>query len=274
MKTLALFIAFITFIHLGKAIPISDTPSFSCGTVVSHDYLNNYAHIGEHSRSNPVPRLNRKLSVVAHIVKDSLGVPAHTETAIAAAVAGLNPLFDPIKISFAVCDYRYIDNYNFYDLIKEEKEPEMLANFYENNVINLYCVDHITLAGDSVGGYAYMPGGPDVIVLAQMSAIAHEMGHFFGLLHTFDTDNGVELVNGSNCETAGDLICDTDADPYYEDMPMDGCNIEEDLVDTLGVYYVPPTNNIMSYYGCACKFTQGQYRRMAAQFLAFKEHLW
>ncbi|MBL0071623.1 MAG: hypothetical protein IPP34_07360 [Bacteroidetes bacterium] len=35
------------------------------------------------------------------------------------------------------------------------------------------------------------------------------MGHFFGLYHTFETQFGSELANGSNCATTGDLVCDT-----------------------------------------------------------------
>ena len=44
----------------------------------------------------------------------------------------------------------------------------------------------------------------------------HEMGHFFGLLHTHGYSNTVktdEFVDGSNCNEAGDYFCDTPADP-------------------------------------------------------------
>ncbi len=47
------------------------------------------------------------------------------------------------------------------------------------------------------------------------ATIAHEMGHYFGLLHTHETANGTELVNGTNCGTAGDLLCDTPADGFH-----------------------------------------------------------
>jgi hypothetical protein len=38
------------------------------------------------------------------------------------------------------------------------------------------------------------------------------MGHNLGLLHTFE-EPPKEYVDESNCNTAGDLVCDTSADP-------------------------------------------------------------
>jgi hypothetical protein len=41
------------------------------------------------------------------------------------------------------------------------------------------------------------------------------MGHFLGLLHTHEDSFGKENVDGTNCRTAGDLLCDTKADPGF-----------------------------------------------------------
>jgi phage-related protein len=105
------------------------------------------------------------------------------------------------------------------------------------------------------------------------------MGHFFGLYHTFDQDFGVELVDGSNCETTGDLVCDTEADPTDEGdhLPYPDCNYTGPyMTDANGDYYVPPTNNIMSYYSfdCICRFTPQQYNRMLEQYQQFRSYLW
>jgi len=97
--------------------------------------------------------------------------------------------------------------------------------------------------------------------------MTHEMGHVWGLPHTF-AGNGVENVDGSNCETAGDGICDTPADPYNPNVDnitwQNGCEFVFEGLDANGQFYQPDMGNIMSYYGCDCGFTRGQYLRMAS----------
>jgi len=41
----------------------------------------------------------------------------------------------------------------------------------------------------------------------------HEFGHVLGLWHPYEGQFGIECTSGSNCHTAGDLICDTPASP-------------------------------------------------------------
>ena len=53
------------------------------------------------------------------------------------------------------------------------------------------------------------------------STLPHEVGHFYGLPHTHDQGN--ELVNGSNCATAGDNFCDTPADPNLSGVVNSSC---------------------------------------------------
>jgi hypothetical protein len=109
--------------------------------------------------------------------------------------------------------------------------------------------------------------------------LTHEMGHFFGLLHTFEGPSGgqtLELANGSNCSITGDLICDTPADPYidpelvstYVDNGVN-CRFISMKKDANGQYYDPLVGNIMSYYSpCSCGFTDQQYIRMATVYLS------
>ena len=89
----------------------------------------------------------------------------------------------------------------------------------------------------------------------------HEFGHYFGLEHTFTTKYGVELPDGSNCETAGDRICDTPADPNASDI-----FVSYNECELFYKGYKPMINNMMAYYKPCVKdpykFTSQQYLRM------------
>jgi len=144
-----------------------------------------------------------------------------------------------------------------------------------NNVINIYFANTVSLPNNGGGlcGYAYFPGGPEVILMANScttngSTLSHEMGHFFALSHTHGNTNGVlttELVDGSNCDTDGDLICDTPADPQ-----LGGSNVSPSCIytgtatDGTGDFFAPNVRNIMSYSRKACRteFSEGQYARI------------
>lgn len=122
------------------------------------------------------------------------------------------------------------------------------------------------------GGYATLPGSPtqlgafrDGIVAVGMdpSLLAHEAGHYLGLLHTFQGG----CVN-NDCELDGDLVCDTPPDKKTGGFCADNsCN-----TDTLSNYSnnhfmmdVPDmTSNFMDYSPAACQtdFTAGQRDRM------------
>lgn len=95
-----------------------------------------------------------------------------------------------------------------------------------------------------------------------IGSIVHEMGHILNLAHTHSAG---ELVNGSNCATSGDFVCDTPADPG-----LSGANVNSNCIytgtatDANGDFYNPLTNNYMSYApeNCQNSFTQGQVERM------------
>lgn len=103
------------------------------------------------------------------------------------------------------------------------------------------------------------------------------MGHFFGLYNTYK-GGGKELVDGSNCKTEGDKICDTPADPYIPYIRISkyiqNCIFYRTLKDENGDYYQPDVGNVMSQYiYCYCGFSFEQYMKMAENyFKAMKKH--
>ncbi len=223
-----------------------------------------------------LPCVDKKFSVVVHIVMDYLPSAGITEAQILQNIVLLNAKFAPICVSFEVCEFRYIHN-SYYDTIKNKNWDEMQILYNVKNRINVYYVTEITLPGS--GGEAGFAGlgaianlQSDGIVLKKTSSLKtlyHEAGHYFGLQHTFETSNGLELVNGSNCLTAGDKICDTPADPNGSVDP-NNCQFLSTQKDANGQYYNPIVGNIMSYYpdNCACDFTHDQYIKMAKTYLA------
>ena len=93
------------------------------------------------------------------------------------------------------------------------------------------------------------------------STFSHEVGHYFHLFHTHETYSGAECVDGSNCPTAGDLICDTSADPNLSGLVTPSCVYKGTATDTChSDPYSPPVHNMMSYSQKLCRdfFTSEQ----------------
>lgn len=106
---------------------------------------------------------------------------------------------------------------------------------------------------------------------AQIETLAHELGHVLGLGHTFNSFD-LELVDGSNCTTAGDALCDTPADPgnlWPGDVDVSTCTYTGNATDANGDVYAPMLRNLMCYSGCL-KDTitpeQGQVMRAVADY--------
>jgi hypothetical protein len=129
------------------------------------------------------------------------------------------------------------------------------------------------------GGFSYiLSEATNNIVLSAFDVeddkiIVHEMGHFFGLYHTFEEvmfgkDNFVE-----DCNIAGDCLCDTPPDPgsgYEVFVNHSLCEMKGFSHDN-GNIYKPLINNYMAYYKpCYMKeysFTpnQSEILRLAAE---------
>lgn len=71
-------------------------------------------------------------------------------------------------------------------------------------------------------------------------------------------------MDKSNCDSAGDLICDTDASPVLSGLVNNNCEYTGVGTDNNGDYYLPSVANHMSYSlpKCRCSFTSDQYNWM------------
>lgn len=205
-----------------------------------------------------------------------------------------------IGIQFYLCGITYIHSDAWADLTINT-ESSALRTFAQSqnpdfdNVINIYLVSRIQLDNKIYSGYASPPGsGPGSIYISGVydNNLAHEMGHFFSLPHTFAggptvtdsqhpeyaqyvQDNITLLVNSApknfSCYDTGDGFCDTNADPYKN--PTSFCTFNstcQELInctpypnDPLGVPYDPDPSLLMSYYlECSTRFSGEQMTQM------------
>lgn len=226
-----------------------------------------------------LPCVNKKFQVYAHVILDSLGIAQFTPDDLRTELINVNNDFAPICISFELCGIDTITNYEFDSTATPEEEAEIKTLFHVKNRINFYLVDKIFKNDIQFCGFATVGGvaaSNNGLVFLSGACASHELGHLFGLVHTFE-DPGAELVDGSNCETAGDGLCDTPADPFVvgsDTTWLAGCEFIWEGRDPNGDYYQPDVGNIMSYYPCACGFTREQYLKMANTYLNSNFKMW
>lgn len=276
MKQLAYFVIFLAF-----------NTFFGSSILGSQD-------LGLATTQAPLPCVDRTFTIVAHIVRDTFGEPNVTEQEIMMAVDSMNNAFAPICINFEICAFRDIPNFQYDNIEDEDELNEMFAYYNEEKRINMYFISssYEPFCGKTtIGGIATEPEmNPGIAIIKGdcmvegFKTVTHEMGHFFDLLDTFE-DAGTpdaELVDGSNCTTNGDLVCDTPADPYIQGNPASDyvdeelCRFTLPIRDANNDWFVPDVGNMMSFYqaSCNCLFTHGQYTRMANTYLNSDRDNW
>jgi len=247
-------------------------------------------------------KINRTLEVTAWVIAPD-SVPIISDNSVHYVIKEGSKYFEPIGLNFNACNINYIydDQYlvvsdNNYK--NKDNDTKLRRSYYNPKTINIYFVQIPVKGVDTVGGYAAFPevvsngeNHEDFIVLGIYNDLpkvfAHEMGHYLGLYHThhpyrYDGSVGdpslLEFVDGSNCETAGDLICDTPPEPNLSSLFVcEGISAKNLFppVDPNGDYYVPNPGNVMSYSpsGCIWGFTEGQYQRMVMIYNEFRTYL-
>jgi len=159
---------------------------------------------------------------------------------------------------------------------EEDAQLKALIHWDATCYINIYVIFDIVSSsvGTGVQGYSNFPnshGSPTdglVVESAFMSSdpigavvLAHEMGHFLGLFHTFRGG-----CTNNDCLNDGDRVCDTPPDnstaPSPCENPINSCNT--DAQSGLPSDVPDMVTNYMDYGYNSCRndFTQGQADRM------------
>jgi len=232
-----------------------------------------------------------------HLVADANGAGRHKERFVLDQLCDLNEAYASMDIRFYLRPhptYGLIDqSINSNSVYNTQTNESLMNNRRHQNAMNVYVVNEVVVGGVGGGGgviLGFNNSFRDWLVCRKdqingngNGTLAHEAGHFFALSHTFlgyesNPFDGVndptwpiapaispggtftERVNGTNCQTAADEICDTPED-YNFGYVNDDCSPYNGLAkDPLGAPVDPMENNYMSYFnGCSdYDFTPGQ----------------
>jgi Metallo-peptidase family M12 len=301
-------VIFMLTLYISANLAAQVVPANFCGSVVTPSYKQYYSQLLlTPPVYTPQSTLNTTKNIPLHfwIIQNDAGTNFATPTTvdIDSLINKVNPFFNfPNGEKFKRCGVTYIKSNNF--TIINTNARLLNTTYYNCDALNVYVVENI------VGAWAFanfpVPSDSTTVTgnsnLNNMIAInsnillynaanyqtfAHELGHSFGLLHTFEgasdftytnpntgqvitiPSQNREQVNRSilNCgpNRNGDQLCDTPADygPNGQNAPTNlqgscgftaiNCSAGVCLAkDDAGVQLSPDFTNFMSYYSSGC----------------------
>jgi hypothetical protein len=202
------------------------------------------------------------VNIQFYIIRTSEGLNGIDPVDLELAMLDLNEIYKNTDVQFVICSEPiYIDDDYYAELVIQENYSNLKLNYFVDDAINIYCTSFLRSSIFPICGVASHPSqiGRKTIAMSNScvnngSTFSHEMGHFYGLVHTHETTDGDEYVNGSNCQQAGDLLCDTPADPRLSTSNVsEYCVYTGDDKDPLGDDYAPDPLNLMSYSRKECR---------------------
>jgi len=280
----------LLILTLSVAIPMlaadeavaQDQGDRECGTFLSpetRDILFQRALESRFSLPAPANGATFCMPIAIHIVRDDDGMGGISQTRLDQGLIDINDheLYVNTSMSFYYLpDIDYIDDDTYFSIDSSAESDALRGINRVANAINIYFVPEFP---DACGRASFSPDAVQGIVMANSctggssnpTTYPHELGHYFDLLHTHDTGNGAELVDGSNCGSAGDLLCDTPADPRLTDLVDDACNYFGNATDANDDPYNPDTSQLMSYAPKLCRVNvtpQGEARALTSMLIA------
>lgn len=253
----------------------------------------------EYKAANPgAPSLKRTsnytyLPVKFHIVGNDQGGSYYNFNTLLDAFATLNTQYAPYGWQFYIYeDINYINNQDL-NIHNGNSFRNRINSESVKDVVNMFFVDDPSGAcgyyagfggprGDNGQRQGYIAIQDGQCALSDNSTIAHEIGHFFSLPHTFSGWEGRspsanarstdEKVDGSNCGFAGDFFCDTPAD-YISDRWQ--CPYTPGKTDFNGDQYQVDGTLYMSYSNdeCTGRFSAEQVDAMQSYLSTTRSYM-
>ena len=218
----------------------------------------------------------------------------------------LNETFEEFELQFYLSNgINEVNNSGIFGTVSTGRESLDMQFERDRQAINIWILDDATPTNTTLEGRVlgyYEPTLDWVVVDKDFVngdgfTLIHELGHYFSLLHPFhgwgdegappydETYEGkpapiyapdpnftrarilTENADGSNCEVAGDMICDTPAEYlYFTALDNSRCRYSKPMLDPKGDLINPDASLIMGYFleGCVNRFTAEQVALMKA----------
>lgn len=250
-----------------------------------------------------------KVPIKFWVYRNNNGLGGPTLRQLQNYIANLNRFFtidNRTLIGFYMkCEIGFIDDDNHTNVDNTNESYDLIRDHFDEGAINIHIANSVTVDGRAVNGVYYpirFLGSKNGIFLASQTyledrfagTIAHEVGHYFELEHTHNFEDkgrcrqeaidrnrtwptwnfcfGKRLKSDRICESTGDALSDTPADPDLSNNNNCVFNAGANYngrTDFWGDSYVTPpagspvpsTVNLLNYNGnrgCRNNFTRQQ----------------
>lgn len=270
--------------------------------VANKTYLKNHPIAASRSAMTYIP-------IKFHLVGEDDGSGRVEYTRVLDQICLLNEVFQEFEISFYIKDgFNEVNDSDIYSNQTASFTKNRMKGQRDTKALDIWVLGEVTtginsnntILGvyDSDNDWVRITNNRSYFGLTGYT-LPHELGHFFSLLHPFygweiepydqtlegkpaprkapSFDVLTEHADGSNCEIAGDFICDTPAEywyPLYVDSRGDtvnnmdnfNCKYTRLMTDSKGERLSPDPSLIMGYFldNCMDHFTPDQIDIMKA----------